>query len=147
MLSLFLLACVLLGATAFTVWAVDVAVSERWSRAAHRPLPQTAEWSAMCARIHHRFTGPAALSVIAALAASAYLQDDRWQVGAALMIGAICYTWATVRPAGIVLATVDPTRHGTMHLTRARFRAYAVQHYPLIGLGLSALAAFAWAHT
>ena len=147
MLSYVLLACVLLGACAFTVWAVDVAVAECWSRGPHRSLPKIAEWRAMCARIHHRFTGPAALSVVAALAASAYLQDDRWQVGAALMLGAICYTWAEIRPASIVLGTVDPTRHGTMHLTRARFRAYAVQHYPLIGLGLSALAAFAWAHT
>lgn len=147
MLSTVLEAFMLLGAAALTVWAIDTAVVERLSRAAERPLPAGAEWNALCRRIHIRFIWPAAMSVMAALAASAWLQDDRWQVGAALMIGAMCYTWDRIRPAGLVLYTVDPSRRCTLHLTRARFRAYALSHYPLIGLGLSALAAFAWAHS
>lgn len=147
MLSTALQACMLLGAAALTVWAIDTALVERLSRAGDRALPSHAEWSALCRRVHFRFIAPAALSVAAALAASALLQDDRWQVGAALMIGAICYTWDRIRPAGEVLHSVDPSRHSTLHLTRVRFRAYALSHYPLIGLGLSALAAFAWAHS
>lgn len=136
----------LLGAAFITVYATDIAIAERLTRAADRPLPHGAEWTAMCSRIHRRFILPAAVSVVAALAASAYLQDDRWQVGAGLMIGAICYTWDAILPAGAVLHTVDPSRAATRHLTRARFRAYAVRHYPLIALGLGALAAYAWAH-
>lgn len=146
MLSTVLEACMLLGAAYFTVYAIDVAVAERLTNARERPLPRGAEWSAICSRIHHRFIWPAAISVIAALAASAYLQDDRWQVGAGLLIGAICYTWDTILPAGTVLRTIDPSRPATLHLTRARFRSYAFRHYPLIVLGLGALAAFAWAH-
>jgi len=137
----------LMGAAALTVWAIDTAVVERLSRTTGRGLPGHAEWRALCRRVHIRFTGPATVSVVSALAASAYLHDDRWQVGAALMIAAICYTWDRIRPAGEVLHTVDPSRPGTLHLTRVRFRAYALSHYPLIGLGLSALAAFAWAHS
>lgn len=136
----------LLGAAYLTVYAIDVAVAERLTNAGDRPLPRGAEWSAICSRIHRRFIWPATISVIAALAASAYLQDDRWQVGAGLLIGAIAYTWETILPAGTVLHTVDPSRPATQHLTRARFKSYAIRHYPLIGLGLSALAAFAWAH-
>ncbi len=81
-----------------------------------------------------------------ALAASAHFADDRWQVGAAFMISATCYAWYTIVPAGCVLHTVDPSRAGTLHLTKARFRSFARSHYPLVGLGISALAAFAWAH-
>ena len=147
MLSTVLQACMLLGAAALTVWAIDTAVVERLSRAGGRALPDREEWRALCDRVHFRFIAPAALSVTAALAASVHLHDDRWQVGAALMIGSICYTWDRIRPAGKVLHTVDPSRRSTLHLTRARFRAYALSHYPLIGLGLSALAAFAWAHS
>ena len=146
-LSTVLQACVLIGAAALTVWAIDTAVAERLSRAAGRSLPSPAEWTALCRRVHVRLIGPAFVSVAAALIASAYLHDDRWQVGAALMIGAICYTWDRIRPAGEVLYAIDPTRPGTLHLTRARFRTYALSHYPLIGLGLSALVAFAWAHS
>ena len=137
----------LFGAAYLTVYAIDVAVAERLANAGSRPLPRGAEWSAFCNRIHRRFIWPAAISVVAALAASAYLQDDRWQVGAGLMIGAICYTFDAILPAGTVLHTVDPTRPATQHLTRARFRSYAFRHYPLIVLGLSSLAAFAWAHS
>jgi hypothetical protein len=139
--------CVLLGAASLTAWAMDVAVAERMSRTAGRALPPSAEWTAMCRRIHTRFMWPGAVSVLSALAASAYLADDRWQVGAALMIGALCYTWDRIVPASQVLHTVDPSRAATLHLTRARFRTYAMQHYPLIALGLSALVAFAWAHS
>lgn len=138
----------LLGAAFLTVYAIDVAIAERMANAGDRPrpLPRGAEWTAMCRRIHRRFIWPAAISVVAALVASYYLQDDRWQVGAGLMIGAICYTLDSILPAGTVLHTVDPTRPATQHLTRARFRAYAIRHYPLIVLGLGALAAYAWAH-
>ena len=146
MLSTVLEACTLLGAAFLTVYAIDVVVVERLANGSNRPLPCGAEWAAMCRRIHHRFIWPAAISVVAALVASYYLQDDRWQVGAGLMIGAICYTWDSILPAGTVLNTVDPSRPATLHLTRARFRAYAIRHYPLIALGLGALAAYAWAH-
>jgi len=145
-LSTVLEACTLLGAAYLTVYAIDVAVAERLTRTADRPLPQGSEWTALCSRIHSRYIWPGAISVVAALIASAYLQDDKWQVGAGLMIGAICYTWDSILPAGTVLHTVDPSRPATQHLTRARFRAYAIRHYPLIVLGLGALAAFAWAH-
>jgi len=145
-LSTLLEVMMLLGAAYLTVYAIDVAVAERLVNAADRPLPRGAEWTAICRRAHHRFIWPATISVVAALAASAYLQDDRWQVGAGLMIGAICYTWDAILPAGTVLHTVDPSRPATQHLTRARFKAYAFRHYPLIVLGLGALAAFAWAH-
>lgn len=147
MVSTVLEVCMLLGAASLTAWAMDVAVAERLSRTAGRTLPLSAEWTAMCRRIHYRFLWPGAVSVVSALAASAYLADDRWQVGAAFMIGAICYTWDRILPAGRVLHSVDPSRTSTLHLTRARFRTYALQHYPLIVLGLSALAAFAWAHS
>jgi hypothetical protein len=136
----------LFGAALFTACAIDVALIERLARAPDRPLPRKAEWYALCSRLQHRYIWPASLSAIAALVASVYLQDDRWQVGAGLMIGALCYTWDTILPAGAVLGTLDPARTSTIHLTRARFRAYALRHYPLIALGLSALAAFAWAH-
>ena len=146
MLNTVLEACTLFGAASLTACAIDVAVAERLVRAHNRPLPKRAEWTALCGRLDRRFMWPALLSISAALAASIYLQDDRWQVGAALMIGALCYTWDTLLPAGTVLRTLDPARAATAHLTRARFKAYALRHYPLIGLGLSALAAFAWAH-
>lgn len=146
MLSTALEAIMLLGAAFLTVYAIDVAITERLTNVADRPLPRGAEWTAICSRVHHRLIWPATISVVAALAASAYLQDDRWQVGAGLMIGAICYTWDAILPAGNVLYTVDPSRRATQHLTRARFRSYAFRHYPVIVLGLSALTAFAWAH-
>lgn len=145
-LSTVLEACTLLGAAFLTVYAIDVVVAERLANGADRPLPRGAEWTAICRRIHHRFIWPAAISVAAALLASYYLQDDRWQVGAGLMIGAICYTWDKILPAGTVLHTIDPSRPATLHLTRARFRDYAIRHIPLIVLGLGALAAYAWAH-
>lgn len=146
MLSTVLEACMLLGAAFLTVYAIDIAVLERLANGRDRPLPCGSEWTALCRRIHRRLIWPAAVSVVAALVASYYLQDDRWQVGAGLMIGAICYTLDSILPAGTVLHTIDPTRLATQHLTRARFRAYAIRHYPLIVLGIGALAAYAWAH-
>lgn len=134
----------LLGAAALTSFAASVAVAELRAREGNA-LPGREEWSAMCRTIHQRVLAPAALSVLAALAVSAYLEDDRWQVGAALMIGAICYTWDAIVPAGTVLNTIDPSRVATLHLTRARFRWFALRLYPLLALGIGALIAFAWA--
>ena len=139
-------ACTLFGAATLTAWCMNVALSEWLARPEHRPLPRQGEWQAMCRCAQHRMVVPALLSVVAALAVSTYLDDDRWQVGAALMIGAICYTWDAIVPAGAVLRSIDPSRQGSVHLTRARFRGFALQHYPLIGLGLSALVSFVWAY-
>jgi hypothetical protein len=135
----------LLGAAAFTACAANITLIELMARAVGRSLPEHREWRAMCRRIPHRMLAPAAVSVLAALIVSAYLDDDRWQVGAAFMIGAICYTLDAIVPAGTVLNTIDPSRAATLHLTRARFKSFAIKHYPLLALGVGALVAFAWA--
>jgi hypothetical protein len=146
MLSTLLEVCTVISAAALTVGALNVAIAEWLARADDRPLPKHSEWSAMCQRIHYHVLGPGAVSALAALAASAHLADDRWQVGAALMIGATCYAWYMIVPVGFVLHTIDPSCARTMHLTKARFNAFARKHYPLACLGVGALAAFAWAH-
>ena len=60
------------------------------------------------------------------------------------MIGAICHMDLICQLA--LFEHCRPLAPCNLHLTRARFRAYAIRYYPLIALGLGALAAYAWAH-